>query len=92
MNDFETLGVSVGFTLGDVVGGLIDGITLGTWVGLTLGNVVRVIYRVGLAVGFTLGDDAEVKFLWGDDGGTVADGDGDGCLGRPIDLFNIWEI
>ena len=92
MNDFETLSVSLGFNLGNVVGELIDDVKLGTWIGFTLGNVFGVISGVGKGVEFTLSDDPEVKFVWGDDGGNVSDGGDGGCFGGSIALLKVWEI
>ena len=62
MNGLLNTGVSVGFTLDDVVRYFIDDVTLGAVVGFTLGDAVGVISGVGEFVGFTFSDEAEIKF------------------------------
>ena len=69
MDGLENVGVSVGLTLDDVIGDLIDVFTLGILVEFNLGEVVGVIsgvgvgVDVGIGVGSTLGNDAKIKFV-----------------------------
>ena len=62
MDDLVNAGVSVGFTLCNVVGDLIDSVTLDIVVGFTLGDVAGVIYGVGAGVESTLGNEDKIKF------------------------------